>query len=404
MRVSSNTVYDLGVSAMNQQQAQLLKTQQQMSTGRRILTPADDPIASSRALEITQADSINTQNGTNAQTAAGRLSLTDQALGSVTNLLQSIRQNAITGGNGSFTASDRASLAQDTQAMYDQLMTVANTTDGEGNYLFSGFQTSLKPFSPSATGVQYLGDDGQRLVQVASGRQIAVSESGADIFTRIRSGNGAFAVSAPAGNTGNATYSPGTVTNAAAITGHQYQIVFSVTGTTTTTYEVLDVTAGTTVATAQPYTSGASIAFGGMSLEISGTPAAGDVVQIDPSTNQNIFKTVSDLIAALKAPAGSAAAQARLQNSLTDAVTNLDQDLNNVSSVRAGVGTRMSETAAQQTSSQDLSLQYKQVLSNLQDLDYAKAVSDLTQQQTNLQAAQKTFLQTAQLSVFNYLP
>jgi len=403
MRVSSNTVYDLGVSAMNQQQAQLLKTQQQMSTGRRILTPADDPIASSRALEITQADSINTQYGTNAQTAAGRLSLTDQALGSVTNLLQSIRQNAITGGNGSFTASDRASLAQDTQAMYDQLMTVANTTDGEGNYLFSGFQTGLKPFSPGAAGVQYLGDDGQRLVQVASGRQIAVSQSGADVFTRIRSGNGAFAVSAPAGNTGNATYSPGTVTNAAAITGHQYQIVFSVTGTTTT-YDVHDVTAGTTVATAQPYTSGASIAFDGMSLEVSGIPAAGDVVQIDPSTNQDIFKTVSNLIAALKAPAGSPAAQARLQNSLTDAVTNLDQDLNNVSSVRAGVGTRMSEAATQQTSSQDLSLQYKQVLSNLQDLDYAKAVSDLTQQQTNLQAAQKSFLQTAQLSVFNYLP
>ncbi|MBI3529256.1 MAG: flagellar hook-associated protein FlgL [Betaproteobacteria bacterium] len=402
MRISSNTIYDLGVSAMNRQQTQLLKTQQQISANRRVLTPSDDPIASSRALEITQADSINTQYGANAQTASGRLSLTEQALGRVTDLLQSIRQNAITAGNGSFTASDRESVAQDVQAMYDELLTVANTTDGESNYLFSGFQTDLQPFSPTAAGVQYLGDDGQRLVQVASGRQVAVSESGADVFTRIRRGNGTFAVSAPAANTGNATYSKGTVTDAAALTGDQYQIVFSVTGTTTT-YDVLDVTAGTTVAAAQPYTSGASIAFDGMSLEVSGTPAAGDLVQIDPSTNQDIFKTVSDLVAALRAPAGDPAAQARLQNSLTDAVTNLDQDLNNVSSVRAGVGTRMRETDDHQNSSEDLSLQYKQVLSKLQDLDYAKAVSDLVQQQTNLQAAQKTFLQTAQLSIFNYL-
>jgi flagellar hook-associated protein 3 FlgL len=401
MRISSNTIYDLGVSAMNRQQTQLLKTQQQISASRRILTPSDDPIASSRALEITQADSINTQYGANAQTAAGRLSLTEQALGRVTDLLQSIRQSAITAGNGSFTASDRASVAQDVQAMYDELLTVSNTTDGEGNYLFSGFQSDLKPFSPTATGVQYLGDDGQRLVQVASGRQIAVSESGADVFTRIRLGNGTFAVSAPAANTGSATYSKGTVTDATAITGHQYQVVFSVTGTTT--YDVLDVTGGTTVAAAQPYTTGASIAFDGISLEVSGTPAAGDVVQIDPSTNQDLFKTVSDLVAALKAPAGDPAAQARLQNSLTDAVVNLDQDLNNVSSVRAGVGTRMRETDDHQSSSEDLSLQYKQVLSKLQDLDYAKAVSDLVQQQNTLQAAQKTFLQTAQLSIFNYL-
>ena len=402
MRIASSTMYDLSVSAINRQQAQLLKTQQQISASRRVLTPSDDPIASSRALEITQADSINTQYGANAQTATGRLSLTEQMLGRVTDVLQSIRQNAIAAGNGGFTASDRDTVAMDIQAMYDEVMTVANTTDGEGNYLFSGFQTDLKPFSPTAAGVQYLGDDGQRLVQVASGRQIAVSESGADVFMRIRRGNATFAVSAPPANTGNATYSKGTVSDASAITRHQYQIVFSVVGTTTT-YDVLDVSAGTTVAAAQPYTSGAAIAFDGISLEVSGAPAAGDLVQIDPSTDQDLFKTISDLIAALKGPAGDTAALARLQNALTDALINLDQDLDNVSSVRAGVGTRMRETDNHQLASEDLSLQYKQVLSHLQDLDYAKAVSDLLQQQTNLQAAQKTFVQMAQLSIFNYL-
>lgn len=406
MRIATNTIYDQSVSSMNQQTAQLLKTQQQLSASKRMLTPSDDPVAASRVLEISQADAINTQYGSNAQTASGRLALTDQSLGQITNLLQAVRQDAVSGGNGSYTDADRATVAQNVQSLYNELMAVANTTDGEGNYLFSGFQTNVKPFAPTAAGVQYLGDDGQRLVQVSSGRQIAVSESGADVFMRVRSSNGAFTVSAPATNTGTAVYTQGAVTNAAATTGHQYQVVFSVTGSGTsavTTYNVVDVTAGTTVATAQPYTAGANIAFDGISLQVQGAPANGDVVQVDPSKNQDIFRTLSNLITALRAPTGTDAAKARLQNSLNDALANLDRGLENVNTIRADVGTRMRETDDLKSSSGDLSVQYKQNISNLQDLDVAQAVSDLTRQQINLQAAQKTFLQTAQLSIFNYI-
>lgn len=406
MRIATKTIYDLGVSAINRQTADMLKTQQQISANRRVLVPSDDPVAASRVLEINQADAINTQYGTNAQTASGRLSLTEQALGQVNDLLQAARQDAVAAGNGSYTDSDRAAVAQDLQSLYDELMTLANTTDGEGNYLFSGYQTDVKPFVPAAAGVQYQGDDGQRLVQVASGRQIAVSESGADVFMRVRRSNGTFSASAPATNTGTAVYTQGAVTDPAAITGHQYRITFSVTGSgaeAVTTYDVLDVTAGTTVAAAQPYTSGGTIAFDGMSLQVEGAPASGDSVQLDPSTNQDIFTTLSGLIAALRAPAGEPAAKARLQNALNDALANIDRGMENVSTVRAGVGTRMRETDDHKDASDDLSVLYKQDVSNLQDLDYARAVSDLVQQQTSLEAAQKTFLQTAQLSIFDYL-
>ena len=406
MRIATSTIFDQSVDAMNRQQVQMLKTQQQISANRRVLTPSDDPIASARALEVSQADSINTQYGLNAQTASGRLAQTDQALGSISDLLQSVRQSAVSAGNGSFTAADRASVANDLQSSYDQLLGIANSTDGEGNYLFSGFQVNVKPFVTTATGVQYQGDDGQRLVQISSGRQIGVSESGADIFTRVRASNGTFTVSAPNTNTGSAVYTQGSVTNAAAVTGHQYRIAFTVTGTGTTavtTYDVLDVTAGTTVATAQPYAKDGAIAFDGMSLQVNGDPANGDVVQIDPSTNQDIFTTIQKLITALRAPATDAASNARLQNSLNDAISNLDQGLNNVNAVRAGVGTRERESDDLKATSDSLSVQFKTNLSDLQDLDYAQAVSDLIQQQNSMTAAQKTFLQTAQLSIFNYI-
>ena len=407
MRIATSTIFDQSVAAMNQQQSQMLKTQQQISANLRVLTPSDDPIASARALEIGQADSINTQYGVNSQTASDRLAQTDQTLGSITDLLQSVRQSAVSAGNGSLSASDRAAIATDVQSSYDQLMGIANTTDGEGNYLFSGFQTNVKPFVQTASGgAQYLGDDGQRLVQASSGSQIAVSESGADVFMRVRTSNGTFSVSAPTTNTGSAVYTQGTVTDPTAITGHQYRIAFTVTGSGTsavTTYDVLDVTAGTTVATAQPYTSNGAIAFDGMSLQVQGDPATGDVVQIDPSTNQDIFTTISKLVAALRAPVNSTASTTQLQNSLNDAIANLDQGLNTVNSVRAGVGTREQQSDSLKSTSDTLSVQFKQNISHLQDLDYAKAVSDLVQEQNSIQAAQKTFLQTAQLSIFNYL-
>jgi flagellar hook-associated protein 3 FlgL len=406
MRIATSTIFDQSVAGINQQQSQMLRTQQQISANRRVLTPSDDPVASARALEINQADSINTQYGVNSQTASDRLAQTDQVLGSISDLLQSVRQSAISAGNGSLSAADRASIATDVQSQYDQLLGIANSTDGEGNYLFSGFQADVKPFVQTATGVQYQGDDGQRLVQISSGRQIGVSESGADVFTRVRTSNGSFSVSAPATNTGSAVYTQGTVTNAAALTGHQYRIAFTVTGTGTsavTTYDVLDVTAGTTVATAQPYTSNGNIAFDGASLQVTGDPANGDVVQVKPSTNQDIFTTISKLVAALKAPATDAASTAQLQNSLNDAIANLDQGLGNVNSVRAGVGTRERESDDLKSTSDTMSVQYKQTLSGLQDLDYASAVSDLVQEQNSLQAAQKVFLQTAQLSIFNYI-
>lgn len=406
MRISTNTIFDAGASAISRQQSDLLKTQQQISANRRVLTPSDDPIASARALEVGQADSINTQYGTNAKTAAGRLSLTEQALGRVVDLLQSVRQSAVRGGDGSLAPTDRKALALDVRSMYSALMEVANTDDGEGNYLFSGFQTDVKPFTATAASVQYQGDDGERLVQISSSRQIPISESGAESFMRIRQGNGSFVVSAAAANTGTATYSVGTVTNPVLLTRDQYSVAFTVTGAapnTTTTYDVIDNTTGSTLLTAQPYTAGAAIGFDGMQLEVAGDPANGDMIQVAPSVDQDLFKTVSDLANLLENATHTPAGRTALANGLTSTLANLDQSLEKVAVRRSLVGTRMREADSLQSNSEDLSLQYQQTLSQLQDLDYAKTVSDLMQQQINLEAAQKSFVQTAKLSIFNYL-
>ncbi|MDH4283761.1 MAG: flagellar hook-associated protein FlgL [Gallionellaceae bacterium] len=493
MRISTSTLYDANVATLTQVQANLLHTQQQVSTGRRILTPADDPANAARVLELTQSAESNAQFSANRNEARHSLSLSESTLSSVTSLLLDVRTSAVQAGDGVLSLSDKQALAIEYRGRLDELIGLANSTDGLGNYLFSGFQGQTLPFFKGPSSVQYMTDDGQRLVQVSGSRQVASSESGADVFMRIKNGNGTFIAQAAAANTGSGIISQGVVTNPALVTGHNYTIAFAppaapatsnigngtistptgtpattddytIVFTSATTYEVyattttvppvgptLDSTGtytsgqsfnlyglqfniqnGTvpfvagdkfTVASSPgytvtdttnvpntmvlpaapagrvPYVSGQVISFDGVQLDISGTPNNGDTFTISPSTNESIFQTISDLIAALE----SGLTSAQFTNNLNKALNSLDRDLDNILRVRASVGARLHELDALQNSGDDLGLQFKQAISQLQDVDYNKAVSDLTQQQINLEAAQKSFLRITEMSVFNYM-
>lgn len=398
MRISSTAIYDANVSLLGQQQTKMLHTQMQVASGRRILTPADDPVAAARALEMTQSDAVNTQYTANRNAAKYSASLSEGILQSVTSLLQDVRDVAIQAGGGAINNSQKQTLAVALQGRLDELVALANSKDGTGNYLFSGSQGGTQPFANSATGVQYQGDDLQRLIQVSSARQMSITDSGADVFMRIKDGNGTFTIHPAAANAGNGIANQGSVANPALLTGNNYQITFNVVAGVTT-YNVTNTTTAAVVVAGAPYTSGQTINFDGMNMSISGAPANGDTFTVAPSTSQSLFKTISDLITAL----GNGATPSQFKNGLGAGINNIDQGLNNVLTVRASLGSRLRELDALQTTGDDLGLQYKQTLSQLQDLDYTKAISDLTQQQIGLQAAQKSFKATADLSLFNYM-
>ena len=398
MRISSSTIYDSSVAAMNQQQARLLQTQQQIASGSRISAASDDPVAATRALEISQSGAINTQYASNLDSARNTLTLAESTLQAVTSLLQDVQTATINAGNGSLTSSSRQIIATDLTAKLQELIGLANSTDGLGNYLFAGFQSRTKPFADTAAGVCFFGDDGQHLVQVAANRQMASSDSGADIFMRIRNGNGTFVTQPAAANTGSGVVSSGSVITPALLTGNNYSVSFNVVGGVTT-YDVTNTTTGGSVSAGTPYVSGQAISFDGMQLDIKGVPANGDTFTVVPSTNESLFTTISDLINALNAPAVGA----NLANSVSRGLNNLDKALNNVLTTQATLGLRLNEIDTLQTAGENIGLQFKKTLSQLQDTDYNKAASDLNLQKTSLQAAQQTFALVKDLSLFNYL-
>lgn len=412
MRISSNTLFNFNVAALNQAQTLLQQTQQQAASGVRLLSAATDPVAYSRAMDLTQTDAVNTQQTANRTAATEPLTLAGGVLQNVTSLLQDIRTTAVSAGSNAVTDANRATMAKALTGQLQQLVGLANSTDGSGNYLFSGFQSKTPPFSTTSTGVvSYNGDTGQQLVQVSTGRQMVVNDNGADVFMRIKNGNGTFATGAAATNTGGGIISAGTVTNPAALTGNNYSVAFAtaVAPATGMTYSVTytnptavpPVTVPTAVAgmTTQPFTPGQAIGFDGLQFNMQGTPANGDTFTVAPSTNQSLFTTISNLINTLNTPQ----AGANLSNGLANGIANLDNAMNNILNVQSSQGLRLNEISSLQTAGDNMSFQLKQSLSTLQDTNYTTALTTLNQQQTILQAAQKSFTQVANLSMFSYM-
>lgn len=189
MRISTNTLFDLGIAGIQQQSAAQSRTQQQIASGRRILTPADDPVAAARVLEVSQSKAINQQYDVNTNSATSALGMEDATLTSVENLIQSVRDAALTAGGPLMNSATLNNLAVGLKANYQQLLGLANTKDANGQYLFSGYKGATQPFSEISPGnVAYNGDEGQRLMQISPSRQIAVSDAGSDVFYQNKNG------------------------------------------------------------------------------------------------------------------------------------------------------------------------------------------------------------------------
>jgi len=397
MRISSAYIAQMFVASQDAQQAALAQTQQQISSGQSFSTPAENPSAATQVLGLQSTLSQLSQYSTNANLAQSRLSIEDTTLSSVVSTLQSIRSLALEAQSGTTDSATRASLATQIQSESQSLLQLANTQDGNGQYIFAGTATTTTPFSQSGSSVTYAGNQAQRLVQIAPGVTIADGDSGAALFQQIRNGNGTFVVGANAANTGTGIIGANSVTSLASWNSGSppYTIKF----TSPTAYTVTN-SAGATVQSGT-YTDGNAISFAGAQLTISGTPAAGDTFTVAKSQNQDVFATISKLVTALNPPtAGSEPATA---DTINRAIEALDQTQNNVSVIQSQVGSRLQAIDAQNSTNSSMTLQLKSNVSSLQDLDYAAAATTLQQQMTALQAAQASFSRISGLSLFNYI-
>lgn len=405
MRISTQSFYQQSQTAMNSLQSNLLRTQQQIGAMTKILAPSDDPLGATRALAVSQSIALGAQYAASRGQAKQTLSLEDNALASVTTVLQDVKALLVKAG-GTLTDADRGSIATELESKLNQLQGLANTDDGNGQFLFAGFKSGNAPFVNQSGKIVYAGDQGQRLMQVDVSRQMAGSDDGRSIFQTVQSGAG-YVTTAGATNTGSGVFSTTSVVDMSdANYGRDFVITFA--AGTPMTYQ-LSSTAVPPAPIGIPidYTPGSPIQFGGVQINISGAPANGDSFHVATAKNAgtDVFDTISDAITALKKPMDGAGpgAQANVLNALSTANRKVTNAHDNVLTVRTSVGSRLQELDALETTGAGRTLYDKSYLSDLQDLDYPAAIAEFYQRQTALQASQQTFVSIQKIALFNYL-
>jgi flagellar hook-associated protein 3 FlgL len=397
MRITDGTGQAQFLAAVNALQSGINQTEGQLSSNQAFTTASQNPIAAGQVNRYAQALAQSQQFAANASGAQTNLSTEDNSLSQVQNQLQSLRSLTLEANNGTLTSSDRTAIATQVQQIQNTLLALANTQNGNGEYIFGGFAAQTQPFALSGGGASYAGDQGQRQIEIAAGQTVADGDSGDAVFNQIKTGNGTFAVSANAANTGSGLIGSTTVSNAALYTGGTYTIKFTAPGT----YQVLD--SANNVITGGAYTDGTTISFNGLQVALSGTPASGDSFTVSPSTDQSLFATVQNLASALSGSLSTQPSSTALNNTLSGVINNIDQAVSHFSDVRAQVGGRLNSITAQQSVATSQQTQLQTNISSLQGLDYAAAISQLDQQNTTLSAALQAYTLTQGLSLFKYL-
>ena len=195
MRIATSTAYSQGVSSMNTQNFKLNRTMMQLSTGKRIVSPSDDPAGAARVLGLNQAKARTSQFQDNINTLKSSLQIEETALNGIVNVLQRTRELSIQANNDTYDANQRQAIGLEIQENFEAITGFANTTNGNGEFLFGGFNNRETPFENIGGVVNYKGDQGQQLLQISASRQVASGDNGFDTFMNIRgSDNG----SAPA--------------------------------------------------------------------------------------------------------------------------------------------------------------------------------------------------------------
>ncbi|MGH8241224.1 MAG: flagellar hook-associated protein FlgL, partial [Steroidobacteraceae bacterium] len=374
------------------------RTQTQIASGKRVQTPADDPVAAVHIMELQRALAESEQFDRNADMAKNRLTLEESALADANTLMQRVRELTIQGNNASVDPASRRMLAAEVRGHIKDLMDLANRRDANGEYLFSGYATLTQPFASSGGTIDYFGDQGSRALQIGQDQRVVDSHSGQEVFMSVTGGNGTFVTTASAGNTGNGVIAGGSIVDPNQWVVGDYTLRFT---SATGDYEIVD-SAAAVVATGT-YTANSAISFNGVNINLTGTPALNDTFSIARSRPEDVFTTLNDLATALESSTVTPAERARFNSDMGTVLQQLDQVGDHLLSMRAEVGTRLHSIDGAQETLADRKVELESATSQLRDLDYAEAVSRMNQQLVGLQAAQASYSKIAQLSLFDYL-
>lgn len=410
MRISTSQLHTRALNQMLDLQRQAADTQEQIASGRRYATAADDPVGAVRVERLNGELAQRAQYQKNIDLAESELSLEEASLEQAGNLLQRIRELTVQAGNPIHTREDRNFIAAEIETRFDELMQLMNTRLASGDYLFGGNAGGQPPFVQDADGsVRYQGDEGQRAVKIDGAISIPVNDSGKRLFVDVAAASVTARASAHPGNSsdGTAAVSVEVVDQAALEALHPGALVIE--------FEPLSEAGGLPNFTVRRqsdqrvvdglenvvYTPGDIVTVGGMELELQGNPEVGDRFVVSTSNRQDVLTTVARLADGLRSAPAVGQDDEAYQAMIADTLTNLDNAMSTVLEVRSEIGARMGVLDSVRGLHDQVTVLSTELKSEIEDVDFAKAISDLSQQTLVLQAAQQSFLRVSRLSLFD---
>ncbi|AOA72302.1 MAG: flagellar hook-associated protein FlgL [Stenotrophomonas rhizophila] len=395
-RISTGMMFNQSISMMMAKQSKMNHLEQQLATGKKLVSAKDDPVAAGTAVGLDRAVAELDRFARNGDVVENRLGLQENALAQAGEMMAHITELTIQANNPALSAADLKSIASELKSVRDGLLSLANSTDGTGRYLFGGTDDADAPFKLSNGVVTYNGDQTQRQVEVAPDTFVKDALPGSEIFLRIRTGDGTLDGSAAGTNTGTGVLTTfGRDPASGNWDGASYTLRF----TGPDAYEVVDAT--NTVVKTGAFKAGEDITFEGVSMRIEGEPKAGDSFGIGAADARDIFSTLDGMINALDNAADDPTAVARQQNILQAGIRDVARASEKFIDARAAGGAQLKaiDDAGALRDANGVTL--KTTLSAMRDLDYAEAIGQYQLEQISLQAAQTIFTQMQQMSLFN---
>jgi flagellar hook-associated protein 3 FlgL len=411
MRLSHNMIYKNNLNSILNNQQEVNKAQEQVTTQKRVLSASDDPSAMARALLYGDKIQTNEQYTKNLTMLKSRLDTQEGVLENIKDSLTRAHVLTVQAGNGALTKPDRAALSEELSAIKTAVLDLMNSKSEDGRYIFSGYQDNTKTFSYDSTSGRYSydGDQGQHKIKVAEGVEIKSSDNGFDVFESVEQrlnvvSNTGLTVTGgissasvyvkeqgPFDQFHKANYNPDPTAPAGSNT-----FTLDMTAGTPNSYNLRQ--GGTVIQTGN---------FTGTKIEIAGMEFGIDVVatgtvefELESPKKDNVLNTLDDLVAALT---NNNIADTDYRQVLADSMIGIENAKNLVSQTQSGLGGRLNTATRITEANSDLDTNNKLAKAELVELDMAEAITELTKHETALQASQATFGRLSNLSLLDYI-
>ena len=417
MRLSNNLMYQNNINKILDNQQGVANAQERVTTGEKYLTTSEAPAAISQAMLYSNKIQTNEQYTKNIDQLNGRLETEESVLQSINSNIQQAQELTIQAGNGAYTKDDLKTFASELSGIQQTLANLMNTRSEDGKFIFSGYQDSTQPyqFESAAGEYTYNGDQGQHQITIAEGVSIKASDNGFDTFEKtnarlnVESNTASVSGSITAASVyvdGQAEFDKFHQANynadpTALATANTYSVLVSpgATATDPQTYEIYRDGAALTPAVTGEVTD-EPIDFAGMKIEFEGTAPGQLDFRLEKPGKENVLNTLQALITGLN---DGTLEGDDFQQVLADGLVQLQNASEQVVFTQASLGGRMNALERVSDSNLALDIQNKSNRSNLVEVDMAEAISELTKQETALQASQATFGRLTNLSLFDYL-